>query len=182
MVSAPHPVSGTARTAASAQGRRLLTVMPDRRRRAMLAESRTGPITASVTQRSRLGGTRPHRQQQEAGMEHADWLDAGYDTAQARFLMMTAITHHRFTSPCWGADEIRSLHAELREIDASAAAHRAVGMAGPGSFLTTGPDDRAGRLHRRPPAGLPASRQRGWPSAGQTLPSPSASVRKRRPG
>ena len=51
-------------------------------------------------------------------MEHADWLEAGYDPAQARFLMLTAITHHRFSSPNWGEDEIRSLHAELAEIDA----------------------------------------------------------------
>lgn len=35
-------------------------------------------------------------------MERADWLEAGFDAAQARFLMMTAITHHRFTSPAWG--------------------------------------------------------------------------------
>ena len=54
-------------------------------------------------------------------MERADWLEAGYDSAQARFLMMTAITHHRFSSPTWGGDEIRRLHAELREIDHSAA-------------------------------------------------------------
>jgi hypothetical protein len=53
-------------------------------------------------------------------MEHADWLEAGYDSAQARFLMMTAITHHRFSSPAWGVDEIRRLHAELAEIDHSA--------------------------------------------------------------
>jgi hypothetical protein len=54
-------------------------------------------------------------------MERADWLEAGYDSAQARFLMMTAITHHRFSSPAWGGDEIRRLHAELTEIDRSAA-------------------------------------------------------------
>ena len=54
-------------------------------------------------------------------MERADWLEAGFDTAQARFLMMTAITHHRFTSPAWGEDEIRRLHAELTEIDVAAA-------------------------------------------------------------
>ena len=53
-------------------------------------------------------------------MEHADWLHAGFDAAQARFLMLTAITHHRFGSRAWGADAVRSLHAELREIEAAA--------------------------------------------------------------
>jgi hypothetical protein len=60
-------------------------------------------------------------------MEQADWLEAGYDSAQARFLMMTAITHHRFTSPAWGEHEIRRLHAELREIDHCAAQVLAAG-------------------------------------------------------
>ena len=32
-------------------------------------------------------------------MECADWLEGGFDSAQARFLMVTAITHHRFSSP-----------------------------------------------------------------------------------
>ncbi len=32
-------------------------------------------------------------------MECADWLESGFDSAQARFLMVTAITHHRFSSP-----------------------------------------------------------------------------------
>jgi hypothetical protein len=54
-------------------------------------------------------------------MERADWLEAGFDSAQARFLMITAITHHRFSSPAWGEDEVRKLHAELTEIDVSAA-------------------------------------------------------------
>ena len=58
---------------------------------------------------------------QEADMECADWLDGGFDSAQARFLMVTAITHHRFSSPAWGEHEIRRLHAELTEIDVSAA-------------------------------------------------------------
>ena len=33
---------------------------------------------------------------QEAGtvMERTDWLDEGLDSADARFLMLTAITHH----------------------------------------------------------------------------------------
>ena len=56
-------------------------------------------------------------------MEHADWIQ-GFDAAQARFLMVTAITHHRFSSPIWGEDEVRKLHAELAEIEL--AARRAV--------------------------------------------------------
>jgi hypothetical protein len=54
-------------------------------------------------------------------MERADWLEAGFDSAQARFLMTTAITHHRFDSPAWGEHEVRKLHDELAEIDRSAA-------------------------------------------------------------
>ena len=50
-------------------------------------------------------------------MEHTDWLDGGYDSVAARFLMVTAITHHRFSSPIWGEDEVRKLHAELAEIE-----------------------------------------------------------------
>jgi hypothetical protein len=47
-------------------------------------------------------------------MERADWLQAG------------------FSSPAWGEQEIRSLHAELTEIDRSAAQLLAVsrGFAG----------------------------------------------------
>jgi hypothetical protein len=52
-------------------------------------------------------------------MEHADWIQ-GFDAAQARFLMATAITHHRFSSPAWGEREVRKLHGELAEIDVSA--------------------------------------------------------------
>ena len=54
-------------------------------------------------------------------MERASWLEAGFHSAEARFLMMTAITHHRFNSPAWGEDEARKLHAELTEIEVSAA-------------------------------------------------------------
>ncbi|MDQ4129661.1 MAG: hypothetical protein M3133_01490 [Actinomycetota bacterium] len=50
-------------------------------------------------------------------MERADWLDEGFDSAQARFLMLTAITHHHFSSPLWAKDEVRRLQAELAEID-----------------------------------------------------------------
>jgi len=50
-------------------------------------------------------------------MESSDWLDKRLDPAEARFLMLTAITHHRFSSRIWGEDEVRKLHAELIEID-----------------------------------------------------------------
>jgi hypothetical protein len=50
------------------------------------------------------------------GMERADWLEERVNSADARFLMVTAITHHRFSSPIWGAREVRKLHAELAEI------------------------------------------------------------------
>ena len=50
-------------------------------------------------------------------MERADWLEGGLDAVEARFLMVTAITHHRFSSPIWGEHEVRKLHAELAEID-----------------------------------------------------------------
>lgn len=49
-------------------------------------------------------------------MERADWLEEKVNAADARFLMVTAITHHRFSSPIWGAREVRKLHAELAEI------------------------------------------------------------------
>jgi len=50
-------------------------------------------------------------------MERTDWLDEGLSSADARFLMLTAITHHKFSSPAWGEHEIRKLHAELAELD-----------------------------------------------------------------
>jgi len=50
-------------------------------------------------------------------MERTDWLDGGFTSIEARFLMVTAITHHQFSSPIWGEDEVRKLHAELAEID-----------------------------------------------------------------
>jgi hypothetical protein len=55
------------------------------------------------------------------GMERADWLDGRVNSADARFLMVTAITHHRFSSPIWGAREVRKLQAELAEITKRAA-------------------------------------------------------------
>jgi len=50
-------------------------------------------------------------------MESTDWLDKRLGAAEARFLMLTAITHHRFSSPIWGEHEVRKLHFELTEID-----------------------------------------------------------------
>jgi hypothetical protein len=50
-------------------------------------------------------------------MELTDWIDEGLDPARARFLMVTAITHHQFSSPIWGEHEVRKLHDELAEID-----------------------------------------------------------------
>lgn len=54
-------------------------------------------------------------------MERADWLEGGVKPADARFLMVTAITHHRFSAPIWGAREVRKLQAELAEITKQAA-------------------------------------------------------------
>jgi hypothetical protein len=67
-------------------------------------------------------------------MERTDWLDQDYDSAAARFLMLTAITHHQFDSPIWGQDEVRKLHLELTEIDlltTQAAVEHAAGRTGP---------------------------------------------------
>src|ERR1700722_12714339 len=55
------------------------------------------------------------------GMERADWLEERVNSADARFLMVTAITHHRFSSPIWGAREVRKLQAELADIAKHAA-------------------------------------------------------------
>jgi hypothetical protein len=52
-------------------------------------------------------------------MERNSWQDAGLAPADAR-LMLTAITHHRFSSPIWGQRELRKLNAELAELDALA--------------------------------------------------------------
>jgi hypothetical protein len=53
-------------------------------------------------------------------MERNSWRDAGLAPAEARFLMLTAITHHRFSSPIRGQHELRKLNAELAELDALA--------------------------------------------------------------
>jgi hypothetical protein len=49
-------------------------------------------------------------------MERTDWLDVGFTPGDARFLMATAITHHRVSSPIWGEHEVRKLHAELADL------------------------------------------------------------------
>jgi hypothetical protein len=54
-------------------------------------------------------------------MERADWLEERVNSGDARFLMVTAITHHRFSSPIWGAREVRKLQAELADIAKHAA-------------------------------------------------------------
>ena len=55
-----------------------------------------------------------------AWSELTGWRN-GLNSADARFLMVTAITHHRFSSPIWGAREVRKLQAELAEIAKHAA-------------------------------------------------------------
>jgi hypothetical protein len=55
----------------------------------------------------------------EPGMERTEWLNL--NPPDARFLMLTAITHHTFSSPAWGEHEVRKLHAELAEPDRLAA-------------------------------------------------------------
>jgi hypothetical protein len=50
-------------------------------------------------------------------MERTDWLDEGLNPADARFLMVTAITHHWVSSPTWGEHEVRKLHAELADLE-----------------------------------------------------------------
>ena len=81
----------------------------------MLAVTTMGAATAILA----LDG-RCHHSSQEGDVERADWLEEGLDSAQAQFLMVTAITHHRFSSPLWGEDEVRKLHAELAEIASAA--------------------------------------------------------------
>jgi hypothetical protein len=53
-------------------------------------------------------------------MERTSWQDLGLGPADARFLMLTAITHHRFSSPIWGQHELHKLNAELAELEALA--------------------------------------------------------------
>jgi hypothetical protein len=104
-------------------------------------------------------------------MEQTDWLNDGFDAAQARFLMVTAITHHRFSSPVWGELEVRKLHRELAEIEASAAL---VGAPRPARWHRIGPGFRI-RFRNWPGirgAGTRRSRERTatpgleWPGTG----------------
>jgi hypothetical protein len=71
--------------------------------------------------RSGVLGEAARGKKREADMERTDRLDEGLDSGQARFLMVTAITHHCFSSPLWGGDEVPKLHAELAESELAAA-------------------------------------------------------------
>ena len=53
-------------------------------------------------------------------VQRSERLDGRLNSTQARFLLMTAITHHQVSSSIWGADEVRKLHLELAEIEQSA--------------------------------------------------------------
>ncbi len=53
-------------------------------------------------------------------MERTDWITRGYSPSQARFLMATEITHHRFHSELWGEQGVQDLLDELLEIDRTA--------------------------------------------------------------
>jgi hypothetical protein len=88
----------------------------------VLAATTTGEASAMLPCSRRYANRIPERRgTREADVERTDWLDEGFDAAQAQFLMVTAITHHRFSSPLWGEDEVRKLQVELAEIAAAAA-------------------------------------------------------------
>jgi len=95
-------------------------------------------------------------------MERTDWLDAGIDSSQARFLMLTAITRHNFGSPAWGEGQVRQLYAELTAIDAAAEqAIPAARSSSRGRALPASRALRAGRPADRAPTSR-MSRLRGW--------------------
>src|SRR5690349_12879525 len=56
----------------------------------------------------------------QADMQRTGGLDGRFAAVEARFLMVTAITHHQFSSPIWGEDEVRKLQAELAGIELAA--------------------------------------------------------------
>jgi hypothetical protein len=83
-------------------------------------QAATGPQRPLAVMRPvNLSGDSWTRPKQEVTMERTDWLDAGFNPDQARFLMVTAITHHSFDSRTWSESEVRKLFAELAEIDAT---------------------------------------------------------------
>jgi hypothetical protein len=82
----------------------------------LLIECSGGPEQPSLPERP----TSSRDDRQETAMKRNSWQDAGLAPADARFLMLTAITHHRFSSPIWGRRELRKLNAELAEFDALA--------------------------------------------------------------
>jgi MFS family permease len=101
-------------------------------------------------------------------MERTDWLDGGLDSAAARFLMMTAITHHQFSSPSWGEHEVRKLQAELAELD-RLAAQAVVDHAG------SGPQWRRTNIRLTARARLQADPSPRSPTHGESaVPGPSA--------
>ena len=106
-------------------------------------------------------------------MERTDWLDGGFTSIEARFLMVTAITHHQFSSPIWGEDEVRKLHAELAEIEL--AARRAVADENAAAAATGDPAAPGrGRMTRKPAPGSSGYQQCGRLVPAATLASCAA--------
>jgi hypothetical protein len=89
------------------------------------------------------GVPNPGGRQAGKTMERTDWLDEKMTPAEARFLMVTAITHHQVTSPIWGEHEVSKLHAELADIQRQAVQVVAEQPATPSGwrpFLRNGPE------------------------------------------
>ena len=106
-------------------------------------------------------------------MERTDWLDGGFTSIEARFLMVTAITHHRFSSPIWGEDEVRKLHAELAEIELAARRAVADEDADRGRYRYPAAPGR-GRMTRKPTPGYSGYQQCGGLVPAATLASCAA--------
>ena len=88
-------------------------------------------------------------------MERADWLGEGLKSGDARLLMLTAITHHRFSSAILGEREVRKLHAELAEF-ALVASRLSRSTARPGGPRSAGrASGHRGRRARRGSGGAP---------------------------